>query len=166
MEGGRIYVADAANDCIRVFDSHGKLIGTWECDFSYPVDVAISQNKLYVADSYNDRIQVLDLDGECLMQFGENGIQDGDLVNPGNMTIFGELVYVADTVNGRIQSFKADDGEFVACCYGFSAAPLDSNDDEIDDDGYDSVDTFGISVAHGRLWLCDTNGWIVTSSLT
>lgn len=166
MEGGRIYVADAGNDCIRIFDSQGTLIGTWECDFSYPVDVAISQNKLYVADSYNDRIQVLDLDGKCLMQFGENGIHDGEFMNPGNVTIFGELVYVADTVNGRIQSFEAGDGEFVACCYGFSVASSDSDDDESDNGEYDPVDTFGISVAHGRLWLCDVNGWIVTSSLT
>jgi DNA-binding beta-propeller fold protein YncE len=86
---GRIYVADAGNNRIVVFDSLGRYLfqfgglgvakpapgvkASWRPGrFNYPTDIAADESgNVYVADFYNDQIQVFDADGRFLRVFPE-----------------------------------------------------------------------------------------------
>lgn len=86
-DGDLIYVADARNNRICVFDSAGKPIRefgelgvakplagsarTWQPgQLSYPVDVAVDRDgKVYVADFYNDSISVFTGEGRFIRRF-------------------------------------------------------------------------------------------------
>ena len=68
---GNVYVADTANNKIKVFSSNGTFISTWGRYGSgagmlkFPEDVAIdpSSGSVYVADTANNRIQVFSSNG-------------------------------------------------------------------------------------------------------
>jgi len=62
--GGRVYVCDAENHRIQVFDMHGVPLvifgtfGTGDGQFHRPEDIAVDgSGNVYVADTYNQRIQ-------------------------------------------------------------------------------------------------------------
>ena len=73
---GHIYVCDAANDCVCVFDINGKFIFSFgsrgsgdEC-FHWPVDLCFaSDDYLHITDVGNSRICVYDKDGKFIGQF-------------------------------------------------------------------------------------------------
>ena len=69
----RIYVADAGNHRIQVFDEIGRFLfafgrkGTRPGEFNDPCDVTISRTgHVIVADRLNDRLQVFTLNGKFL----------------------------------------------------------------------------------------------------
>lgn len=72
----RIYVADANQNRIAVFDTRGKWLfnigrkGQREGELNYPVDAALNpKGGLYVADFYNQRIQVFSPGGQFRFSF-------------------------------------------------------------------------------------------------
>ena len=73
---GHIYVIDAGNDCVCVFDVNGKFLFSFgsrgsgdEC-FRYPRDLCFaSDGFLYITDFDNSRICVCDKDGKFIRKF-------------------------------------------------------------------------------------------------
>jgi len=52
--GGRVYIADRANNRIQIFEADGKFVTEWK-QFGRPSDVTIDKNDMiYVADSQSD----------------------------------------------------------------------------------------------------------------
>jgi len=52
--GGRVYVADRANNRVQIFEADGKFVTEWK-QFGRPSDITIDKNDtIYVADSQSD----------------------------------------------------------------------------------------------------------------
>jgi len=118
--GDRIYVSDAENHCIWVFDSNHQLIQKWgkkgagAGEFSLPASITVTMNlscdgdeNVLVSDYHNCRIQVFTRDGKFVREFGRSGSGDGELNLPGGIAVGVDgIVYVADCGNHRIQVFS------------------------------------------------------------
>ncbi len=115
-----IWVADASNHRIQVFDATGdsaKLIQSWGeqgpevGQLRYPYDLWLDgKGHLYVAEFGNNRIQKFTLDGKSLGTWGGPGRSRGQLHQPWGMCIDSRgMIHVLDSYNHRIQSFSWDD---------------------------------------------------------
>jgi len=127
-ENGRLYVADAGNNRIQVFDEDGEFLHSWGApgsaigEFSEPWSVAVDDEFVYVADTWNHRVQKFTLDGEFVAILGVAGAAAPDATDGGLGLFFGprdiELLpdnqlLVSDTGNHRLQIISRD-GEPIA----------------------------------------------------
>jgi len=120
VAGNEVFVADARNGRIQVFDFNGKFKrefgkpGKKPGEMKRPMNLRIVGNELYVAEYWNDRIQVFGLDGTSHRIIGgRSGSGPGQLNAPGGIAVAanGDLL-VADFYNQRIQRLTAD-GHFI-----------------------------------------------------
>jgi DNA-binding beta-propeller fold protein YncE len=113
IRGGRLYVPDAGNHRIDVFDLAGKFLfdfgnqGRALGQLNNPEAAKFSSDgKLYVTDLKNDRIQVFDSNGACLLAFGHRGSGPGELKSPAGLAFDkDDNVYVTEIGNNRVQVF-------------------------------------------------------------
>lgn len=113
-EHDHLWVADACNDRIQVFDATGdsaKLVQGWGergeslGQLRYPYDLLLDgKGHVYVCEFGNHRVQKFTLDGQSLGVWGEQGRGDGQLFNPWaiEQDHRGRL-FVLDTYNHRVQ---------------------------------------------------------------
>jgi DNA-binding beta-propeller fold protein YncE len=111
---GRVYVADAEEDLIRIFRSFtGEKditlggYGTEPGRFRQPADVAVDrERRIYVTDKENGRVQVFNSLGGLLYQFG-GGEGRSRLSSPTGIAVdrWG-TVFVADSGNRRVAVFR------------------------------------------------------------
>lgn len=127
---GRLYMADAANHRIRVFNSEGMLLDNWgeigtnEGQFLFPYDVTTDpQGLVYVADTYNNRIQVFGEGGTFLRSWGSEGSEYGQFNLPVALLCTEDgFVFVSDGENHRIQLFSTG-GDFITSFGVLGGAP-------------------------------------------
>ncbi len=111
---GNVYVTDAMNFIIRVYDKDGTFIrriggvGDVPGNFARPKGIALdSDNNLYVVDANHDNFQIFDQEGRLLLFVGGNGSAPGEFYLPSGIHIDGhDRIFVADTFNRRIQVFQ------------------------------------------------------------
>lgn len=116
---GKVYVADARNHRVQVFDLSGKLLraighgGTGPGALGRPMNIALANGKLYVADYWNDDIAVFSVDNTPLQVIGHGGSGPGKFKAPSGVAVLpnGNLV-VADFYNQRVLELRSD-GTFV-----------------------------------------------------
>jgi len=113
--GNQVFVADARNARIQVFDftgayqfqfgTQGKQPGQLE----RPMNLTIANNELYVPDYWNDRIEIFTLEGTPVKTIGLSGNGPGAFNAPGGVAVneHGD-VFVADFYNQRVQRLNAD----------------------------------------------------------
>jgi len=107
----RIWVTDACNHRIQVFDSAGKLLQLWGEEGSepgqlyYPYDLAFDgQGHVYICEFGNHRVQKFTLDGQPVASWGRNGRGPGELHNPWALALDSRgRVHVLDSNNHRVQ---------------------------------------------------------------
>lgn len=112
VSGEEIFVADARNARIQVFDRDGRFRRQFGVpELGRPMNLATAKDELYVADFWNDRIQVFGLDGRWHRAIGRAGSGPGEFDAPGGVAVApsGDL-YVADFLNQRVQQLNADGG--------------------------------------------------------
>ena len=117
--GSEVFVADARNARIQVFDLGGNFKrqfgrpGKGVGELGRPMNLTVFGGELYVAEYWNDRIQVFGLDGTPKRIIGGPGSGPGQFKAPGGVAVAanGDL-FVADFYNQRIQHLKAD-GTFI-----------------------------------------------------
>jgi iron(III) transport system ATP-binding protein len=103
-----LFVADAVNHRIQVFDGRGGLLrviggeGAEPGKFRYPYDVAVSSNALYVLEFGNQRVQKLTKRGDFIAMLGQPGRGDGCFASPWRCTMVRDALYVSDTDNSRV----------------------------------------------------------------
>ena len=117
---GKLYVLDAGNDRIQVFDPDGHFIRMWgtsgsgEGEFNFSRGdgnligalVLDTQGNVYVADNANQRIQKFDPQGQFLMEWGGKGTSDGQFLSPVGITIDQQgNIYVIDDSRDEVQKF-------------------------------------------------------------
>jgi len=111
----RVYVADAAQHQVFVFDKLGQPLsvigqrGSEPGEFNFPTHLWIDkQGKLYVSDTLNYRIQVFSEEGEHLLKFGQQGNRPGYLAHTvGVATDSMGNIYVSDRQFENVQVFDA-----------------------------------------------------------
>jgi DNA-binding beta-propeller fold protein YncE len=116
-EQDRIWVADACNHRIQIFDVSGdepqlvKIWGTQGADpgqLCYPYDLALDgEGNVYVCEFGNHRVQKLTADGQSLGSWGVQGRREGELHNPWAFVLDSRgRVHVLDTYNHRVQRIR------------------------------------------------------------
>lgn len=90
---GEIYIADAFNHRIQVFDCDGEFIrcfgyqGVGLGEFNIPTALTFDlEGNLVVVDEANHRVQSFDLEGNFKLSWGGLGLADGELHSPRGIT--------------------------------------------------------------------------------
>ena len=119
VAGGEVFVSDARNGRIQVFDPAGRFLrafgrpGDGPGELARPMNLSVHRDELYVPEYMNDRIQVFALDGTPRRILGEPGSAPGQLDAPGGVAFTQEgNLLVADFYNQRVQEWRPD-GSFV-----------------------------------------------------
>lgn len=104
---GRVYVSDAVDDCLYVFDGSTVTTvgsyGTAQGSFRRPGKLAVDDSDhLYVVDVENRRIQQFDPNGTFVDSFGT----PADLGSIHGIAVAGDSVYVADLSRGAIHEYS------------------------------------------------------------
>lgn len=99
-----LYVADAWDDDIKVFNAEGKLLkiflGKDEENpiFNAPTHLTFAHNRLYVSDTLNAQIQILDPDGNRIATVGQRGNLIGNMARPKGVAVDNEEnIYVVES---------------------------------------------------------------------
>jgi DNA-binding beta-propeller fold protein YncE len=111
---GALYVTDALNSRVQVFDSDGRFVrqvgqlGDGPGSFARPKGVALdSEGHIYVVDAAFNNVQIFDEQGRLLLAFAQMGYGEGDLNLPLGLFIDQfDRIYVADRTNNRLQIFE------------------------------------------------------------
>ncbi len=107
---GAIYVADAGNAKVMVYDGNGRYRTSYAVDNGKPVALAINERLgiLYVVDRQRHQIIALDKQGQQLFTFGSFGDANGKFNVPLAIAIGADdKLYVLDSGNFRVQVFDA-----------------------------------------------------------
>ncbi len=107
----RIWVVDACNHRVQVFDTHGELLLHWGEEGSeigqlyYPYDLAFDgQGHVYICEYGNHRVQKFTLDGKPIASWGRHGRGPGELHNPWALALDSQgRLHVLDSNNHRVQ---------------------------------------------------------------
>lgn len=112
-EQGLIWVADACNHRVQVFDATGKeakLVFHWGTEggqigqLRYPYDIVLHGGYVYLCEFGNHRVQKFTRDGESLGAWGTNGRREGELYQPWGCIIDSRgRLHVLDSYNHRVQ---------------------------------------------------------------
>lgn len=97
-----IWVADAYNNRVQVFDKKGnflKMIGH-DQKMNAATGIFVSQDEVFVTDFENDRVLVFDYDGNLKQKLNES------IEKPTDMVIFKEQLNVINYRSGQISIFK------------------------------------------------------------
>ena len=109
----RLWVCDAGNHRLQVFDNRGKFLfahgqeGVDPGELSYPYGLWIDkQDNVLVCEYGNSRVQKIDPAGKSLGLWGGQGRQPGELHNPWTLVQDSRgRTHVLDSYNHRIQRF-------------------------------------------------------------
>lgn len=119
-EEGNLYVLDAGNNRIQVFDGDGSFLMMWgtpgagDGEFNFHRGagdniggIALdAQGNVYVADNQNQRIQKFDRNGNFLLKWGSKGAGDGQFISPIEVTVDSQgNIYVIDDRRDDVQKF-------------------------------------------------------------
>jgi DNA-binding beta-propeller fold protein YncE len=121
IRDGKLYMPEAGNHRVDVFDLNGKFLfdfggqGTEPGTMNNPEAAKFnSEGKLYVTDLKNDRVQVFDKEGKLLAHWGKTGSGEGEFKSPAGLAIDKQdNVYVTEIGNDRVQVFDKT-GKFLA----------------------------------------------------
>jgi len=113
---GRLYVADAKEGRLAVFDTRSlkflQFIGSPSkagkkdpATFAAPTNVAVDRHgDIYVSDTFNNRVQILNADGKFIKSFGAQGDSPGEFIRPKGIAVDSEgHIYVADSEFNNFQ---------------------------------------------------------------
>jgi sugar lactone lactonase YvrE len=121
---GQIWVADACNHRVQVFDvrsGEAKLVNSWgqpghqtgQLNFPYDIlldDAALAgkaEGHVYLCEFGNHRVQKFTTDGRFVALFGRNGRREGELDQPWGIARDSRgRMFVLDTYNHRVQRFR------------------------------------------------------------
>lgn len=116
-ENDHIWVVDACNDRVQVFDASGdeaKLVRIWGergpelGQLRYPYDLVLDgRGHVYICEFGNHRVQKFTIEGEPVAAWGTQGRGDGELFNPWAIVQDSkQRIHVLDTYNNRAHRIR------------------------------------------------------------
>ena len=115
-EHDHLWVADACNDRIQVFDATGgeaKLLAVWgeqgtdPGKLRYPYHLWLDGDCVYVAEFGNHRVQKFTRGGRFLAAWGVHGRRPGELYQPWSLVMDSQRrIHILDTYNHRVQRIR------------------------------------------------------------
>ncbi len=106
---GLVYVVDAFNDRIQVFEDGGKFVRIIRLPeksspLEYPYDIRLDRNnQIYVIENKAARLTVMKLDGTIVGRYGHPGRGLDQFYQPWDLTILSDgRILIADTGNHRL----------------------------------------------------------------
>lgn len=102
LYGHKIFVADAYNNRVQVFDYEGnvlKVIG-WQEKIRVAAGLTISENRVFVTDFHGNRVLIYDFDGQLIK------ILEEQFDRPTDVYVLENILYVANYKGGFISVFK------------------------------------------------------------
>jgi len=148
-----MYVTDAGNDRVQIFDSSGSYLsqfgstGSNDGEFNAPHSMVLdSSGNIYVTDRENHRVQKFDSSGSFLSKFGGAGAGNGKFDQPRGLTIDSSgNIWVVDGNNDRVEEFDSS-GSYLS-----QFGSTGSNDGEF-------AAPRGIAIdSSGNIWVVDAN---------
>lgn len=111
---GNIYVVDAFNFRVEIFDAEGKYLRQFGSQgdafgmFNRPKGIALdSHRNIYVLDAMHQNYQIFSPEGELLLFVGKYSTANNGFINPVSIAIGGDdTIYVTDQLNSRLQVFR------------------------------------------------------------
>ena len=116
---GNVYVTDASNNRIQVFNSSNNnlvstigSVGSQTNQFNSPRGVGVrptgNSDIIYVADTLNNRIQVFNSRNELVSSFVSGGSATDQFNDPSGVAVnpINSSLYIGDTFNDRVQVFS------------------------------------------------------------
>ncbi|MCX7151079.1 MAG: 6-bladed beta-propeller [Proteobacteria bacterium] len=110
---GRLYVSDALNFRIQMFDAEGRSLGQFGRQGDGSGDAARQKGvatdgrgHVYVVDALFHAFQIFNTGGDFLLAVGARGGDPGEFWLPAGIFIAGDMIYVADSYNSRVQVFR------------------------------------------------------------
>jgi len=119
-DGKRVFVVDALNRRVQVFDSEGQFQfsfdGTPGLPFDRPFGIAVAADgKLFITDTGSHVLRIFDADGKPAGSVGGKGIRRSKFFKPRGVEVDGRgRVVVIDHGNHRAQMFSQA-GEYLGC---------------------------------------------------
>ena len=108
-QDGLVYVVDAFNDRIQVFEDGGKFVRVINlpeksAPLEYPYDIRLDRNnQIYVIENKAARLTVMRLDGTIVGRYGRPGRGMDQFYQPWDLTVLSDgRILVADTGNHRL----------------------------------------------------------------
>lgn len=104
----RLYVVDAFNNRIQIFNEQGEFQGVLTADptatLYYPYDITVTpQGEFYVVEYGGGRVSKFNLQGKLLGRYGSSGTGPGQFSTPWGISVDQNgRVLVADTGNRRV----------------------------------------------------------------
>ena len=106
---GLVYVVDAFNDRIQVFEDGGKFVRVIRlpeksAPLEYPYDIRLDRNnQIYLIENKAARLTVMRLDGTIVGRYGRPGRGLNQFYQPWDLTVLNDgRILVADTGNHRL----------------------------------------------------------------
>lgn len=111
---GNVYVTDAFNFSVKIFNASGKLVrtigsaGDGPGTFARPKGIALdSESHVYIIDASFDNYQIFNQSGKLLLYVGSTGKKPGQFFMPNGIFIDREdRIYISDSYNQRVQIFQ------------------------------------------------------------
>ncbi len=111
---GLIWIADACNHRVQVFDVSGpsaRLVKRWGEEgeaigkLRYPYDIVLDgRGHVYLCEYGNHRVQKFTLEGESLGAWGTSGRRDGEMAQPWGCALDSRgRLHILDSYNHRVQ---------------------------------------------------------------
>ena len=105
IDGEVVYVADEGGDRIQRFTIAGAYLGETTAGLDGPRGVAVDrQHAVYVVDGGNARVRRIL--GATVTTIGGPGTQNGEFVQPQDVTVTSGGVWVTDAATNRVQAFS------------------------------------------------------------
>ncbi len=106
---GKVYVTDAGNSRIEIFDASGNYVSQFSGGLTNPRGIGVdSAGNIYVVGLTDNRVEKFDSSGVYQSQFGSAGTGDGQFNGPSAMTLDSAgNIYVVDESNNRVQKFDS-----------------------------------------------------------
>lgn len=166
-DDGTVYVVDAGNQRIQVFNPAGEFAFTFGSNGTQPGQfgsfgsgqggpggIAVTEDRVFVADTWNHRIQVFSREGDFIVEWGdffdaqddpaEVDVRPGAFYGPRGIAVYEDRVYVADTGNERVQVFDLDgDYQLSIGGYGSEVGQL--------------LEPVGIAIADDTVYVADSH---------
>jgi iron(III) transport system ATP-binding protein len=108
-QDGLVYVVDAFNDRIQVFEDAGKFVRVIRlpeksAPLEYPYDIRLNKkNQIYVIENKAARLTILRLDGTIVGRYGHPGRGLDQFYQPWDLTVLSDgRILIADTGNHRL----------------------------------------------------------------